>query len=69
MNRSLTGPLTRSFALGLFLTPAALAQNIEVIYSKIYSSSTSDTPWTLDLAGALTLLIQTKSITRIEVPA
>ncbi|MCA8980895.1 MAG: hypothetical protein KDC14_12780 [Planctomycetes bacterium] len=52
MNRSLTGPLTRSFALGLFLTPAALAQNIEVIYSKIYSSSTSDTPWTLDLAGA-----------------
>ena len=52
MNPSLSGPLTRSFALGLFLTPAALAQDIEVIYSKVYSSPTSDTPWTLDLTGA-----------------
>jgi len=34
------------------LAPAALAQNVQVIYSKVDASTTSDIPGTLDLAGA-----------------
>ncbi len=36
----------------LLAAPPASAQNIEVLYSKIDVSPTSDTPWTLDLTGA-----------------
>ena len=42
-------PLATAF---LLVGPTASAQNIEVLYSKIDSSPTSDTPWTLDLSGA-----------------
>jgi len=51
MNLFLTGSLTRSCAAGLFLVPAAAAQGVEVLYSKIDASPTSNIPGTLDLTG------------------
>jgi hypothetical protein len=52
MKHSFSGSLTLSFAAGILLAPAAAAQGIEVLYSKIDASPTSNTPGTLDLAGS-----------------
>lgn len=44
--------LASSMALAWLFAPTSNAQNIEVLYSKIDASATSDTPWTLDLTGS-----------------
>ncbi len=46
-----TRPLALSLLAGALLTPAAFAQDIEILYSKVDASATSDIPGALDLAG------------------
>jgi|GEM_PF-1697636 len=43
--------LASSVALSM-VTTSTVAQTVEVLYTKIDASSTSSTPWTLDLAGS-----------------